>query len=144
MFIIGDKVKIASYMLKKIIEKEYDHLTGEEIFVIGDINKGQSYVNGELVLNKDYVLVKDNTLIQANLDEIKAVSEDKSNKLYPHKFEGNFGISISDEKINEWVEEIVDESNDIKMITSGDTLVLQEGNRVFVTKVYEEMVIDDK
>lgn len=142
MFIIGDKVKIVSHSLKNKIAQKYDHLTGEEVFLIGDINRGQRYVNGELVLNKDYVLVKDNTLIQANLIEIKGVSEDKSNKLYPHKFEENGGVNISDEQINKWVEEVVDDSNDIEMVTSGDTLVTRAGDRVFVTKVYKEMVID--
>jgi len=142
MFIIGDKVKIVSHSLKNKIAQKYDHLTGEEVFLIGDINRGQRYVNGELVLNKDYVLVKGNTLIQANLIEIKGVSEDKSNKLYPHKFEENGGVNISDEQINKWVEEVVDDSNDIEMVTSGDTLVTRAGDRVFVTKVYKEMVID--
>lgn len=142
MFNIGDKVKIVSHSLKNKIAQKYDHLTGEEVFLIGDINRGQRYVNGELVLNKDYVLVKGNTLIQANLIDIKGVSEDKSNKLYPHKFEENGGVNISDEQINKWVEEVVDDSNDIEMITSGDTLVTRVGDRVFVTKVYKEMVID--
>ena len=142
MFNIGDKVKIVSHSLKNKIAQKYDHLTGEEVFLIGDINRGQRYVNGELVLNKDYVLVKGNTLIQANLIDIKGVSEDKSNKLYPHKFEENGGVNISDEQINKWVEEVVDDSNDIEMITSGDTLVTRAGDRVFVTKVYKEMVID--
>ena len=142
MFNIGDKVKIVSHSLKNKIAQKYDHLTGEEVFLIGDINRGQRYVNGELVLNKDYVLVKGNTLIQANLIDIKGVSEDKSNKLYPHKFEENGGVNISDEQINKWVEEVVDNSNDIEMITSGDTLVTRVGDRVFVTKVYKEMVID--